>query len=86
MNEQTQKNRQRSRFLKIFIQNPKRLILYSNSENTISIVDPSTQVKSAERVAKFNTKSISNRGTFCNFFFSAEEKNLLNVSETFKNT
>ena len=30
-------------------------------------MDPFTQVKSAEHMAKFNTKSISNWGTFCNF-------------------
>ena len=30
-------------------------------------MDPFTQVKSAEHMAEFNTKSISNRGTFCNF-------------------
>ena len=33
MNEQTQNNRQRSRFLKIFIQSPKSPNLQSNSEN-----------------------------------------------------
>ena len=38
-----------------------------NLENTIWIVHPLTQVKSAEQMAKFNTKSISNRGTFSNF-------------------
>ena len=69
MNEQTQNNRQRSRFLKIFIQSPK-----SNSENTIWIVDPFTQVKSAEHMAKFNTKSISNQGTFCNFSLAPKRK------------
>ena len=34
------------------------------------MVDPFTtftQVKSAEHLTKFNTKSITNRGTFCNF-------------------
>ena len=30
-------------------------------------MDPFTQVKLAEHMAKFNTKSISNRSTFCNF-------------------
>ena len=67
-NEQTQNNRQRSGFLKIFTSNPK------SSENTISIVDPFTQVKSAEHMAKFNTKSISNRGTFCNFSLAPKRK------------
>ena len=52
-----------------FIQNPK-----SNSENTIWIVDPFTQVKSAEHMAKFNTKSISNQGTFCNFSLAPKKK------------
>ena len=43
-------------------------------KNTIWIVDPFTQVKSAEHIAKFNTKSISNRGTFCNFSLAAKRK------------
>ena len=38
-----------------------------NSRITIWIVDPFTQVKSAEYMAKFNIKSISNRSTFCSF-------------------
>ena len=46
----------------------------NNSQNTIWIVDPFTQVKSAEHMAKFNTKSISNRGTFCNFSLSPKRK------------
>ena len=79
MNEQTQNNRQRSRFLKIFIQNPKKLILKSNSENTIQIVDPFTQVKSAKHMANFNTKSISNQGTFCNFSL-APKRNIYKTS------
>ena len=37
--------------------------------NTIWTVDPFTQVKSAEHMAKFNTKSISNKGAFCIFFW-----------------
>ena len=40
-------------------------------------MDPFTQVKSARHVAKFNTKSISNWGTFCNFSledFSSKRK------------
>ena len=32
------------------------------------------QVKSAEHMAKFNTKSISNRGTFCNFSLAPKRK------------
>ena len=43
-------------------------------ENTIWIVDPFTQVKSAEHMAKFNTKSISNRSTFCNFSLARKGK------------
>ena len=43
-------------------------------ENTIWIVDPFMQVKSAEHMAKFNTKSISNRGTFCNFSLAPKRK------------
>ena len=68
MYEQTQNNSKRSRLWN-FIQNPK-----SNSENTIWIVDPFTQVKSAEHMAKFNTKSISNQGTFCNFSLAPKKK------------
>ena len=46
----------------------------NNSQNNIWIVDPFTQVKSAEHMAKFNTKSISNRGTFCNFSLASKRK------------
>ena len=74
MNEQTQNNRQRSRFLKILIQNPKSQSFKAIRKNTIWIVDPFTQVKSAEHMAKFNTNSVSNRGTFCNFSFAAKRK------------
>ena len=56
------------------IDREEKLILKSNSENTIWIVDPFTQVKSAEHMAKFNTKSISNRGTFCNFSLAPKRK------------
>ena len=38
-----------------------------NSGITIWIVDPFTQVKWAEYMAKFNVKSILNRSTFCSF-------------------
>ena len=61
-------------FLKIFIQNPKGQSFKAIRKNTIWIVDPFTQVKSAEHIAKFNTKSISNRGTFCNFSLAAKRK------------
>ena len=37
-------------------------------------MDPFTQVKSAEHMAKFNTKSISIRGTFCNFSLAPKGK------------
>ena len=37
-------------------------------------MDPFTQVKSAEHTAKFNAKSISNRGTFCNFSLAPKKK------------
>ena len=74
MNEQTQNNWQRSRFLKIFLQNPKSQSFKAIRKNTIWIVDPFTQVKSAEHIAKFNTKSISNRGTFCKFSLAAKRK------------
>ena len=37
-------------------------------------MNPFTQVKSAEHMAKFNTKSISNRGTFCNFSLAPKRK------------
>ena len=38
------------------------------------IVDPFTQVTSAKQMAKFNTKSISNQGTFCNFSLAPKRK------------
>ena len=37
-------------------------------------MDPFTQVKSAEHMAKINTKSTSNRGTFCNFSLAPKGK------------
>ena len=37
-------------------------------------MDLFTQLKSAEHMAKFNTKSISNRGTFCNFSLAPKRK------------
>ena len=43
-------------------------------QNTIWIVDPFTQLKSAEHMAKFDTTSISNRGTFCNFSLAPKRK------------
>ena len=42
-------------------------------------MDPFTQVKSAERMAKFNPKSISNQGTFCNFSL-APKRNIYKTS------
>ena len=38
------------------------------------MVDPFTQVKSAKHMANFNTKSISNQGTFCNFSLAPKRK------------
>ena len=70
MNEQTQNNRQRSRFLKIKVQKVNPLKQFGKHwivDPWIWIVDPFTQVKSAKHMAKFNTKSISNQGTFYNF-------------------
>ena len=37
-------------------------------------MDPFTQVKSAVHMAKFNTKSVSNWGTFCNFSLAPKRK------------
>ena len=37
-------------------------------------MDPFTEVKSAEHMAKSNTKSISNWGTFCNFSLAPKRK------------
>ena len=37
-------------------------------------MDPFTRVKSTEHMAKFNTKSILNRGTFCNFSLAPKRK------------
>ena len=53
------------------------------------MVDPFTQVKLTENMAKFNIKSVSNRGTFCSFSFSfllRRSQNVQNVYETFINT
>ena len=38
------------------------------------MVDPFTRVKSAKHMANFNTKSISNQGTFCNFSLAPKRK------------
>ena len=37
-------------------------------------MDPSTLAKLADHMAQFNTKSISNRSTFCNFSLAPERK------------
>ena len=37
-------------------------------------MDPFVQVTSAKHMAKFNTKSISNQGTFCNFSLAPKSK------------
>ena len=42
-------------------------------------MDPFTQVTSAKHMAKFNTKSISNQGTFCNFSL-APKRNIYKTS------
>ena len=42
-------------------------------------MDPFTQVTSAKHMAKFNTKSISNQGTFCNFSL-APKRNIFKTS------
>ena len=65
MNEQTQNNRQRNSFLKIFIQNPK-----SYSFKVIR----KTLYLGSVHASKINTKSISNRGTFCNFSLAPKRK------------
>ena len=56
-----------------------------NSRNTIWIVDPFTQVKSAEYIAKFNIKLISNLGSFYSFSCTQMSK-VQNVYETLINT
>ena len=49
------------------------LIQFKAIQETLS-VDPFTRVKSTEHMAKFSTKSISNRGTFCNFSLAPKRK------------
>ena len=49
-------------FLETFYSKTHKLILKSNSRNTNWIVDPFTQIKSAEHVTKFNIKKISREG------------------------
>ena len=62
MNKQTENNKQTNCFLKILFENP-NVFLKSNSRNTDWFVDSYPQVKSAEHVAKINSRS----GTFPNF-------------------
>ena len=72
MYEQTQNNRQRSRFLKIFIrQNPNPLKQFGKHYLDRGSVHAS-EIGCAH--AKFSTKSISNRGTFCNFSLAPKIK------------
>ena len=61
INERTHNNRQRNYFSKNFYSKAHKLILKSNSRNTNLAVDPFTQVKSAEHMAK-NIQQISNQG------------------------
>ena len=80
MNDHTQKNRQRNRFLKMFGQNLKSSSFKAICVlNIIWIVDPFTQVKSAEHIAKFNTKSILNWGAFYNFSLAPKKQFLKRV-------
>ena len=66
VNEQTENNKQTNCFLKILIRKPIRLPL--KAIHTDWIVDSYPQVKSAEHVAKINTKVVWLRsGTFPNF-------------------
>ena len=75
MNEQTQNNRQRNSFLKIFILNPK-----SYSFKVIR----KTLYLGSVHASKINTKSISNRGTFCNFSLAPKGKIYTTSKKHFK--
>ena len=48
-------------------------------------MDPFRQVKLAEHMAKFNRKSISNRGKFCNFSLAPKRKNYKRSMKHLKN-
>ena len=69
MNKQTENNKQTNCFLKILFENP-NVFLKSNSRNTDWFVDSYPQVKSAEHVAKINSRS----GTFPNFSWELYQK------------
>ena len=58
--------------LEKFYSKTHKLILKSTLRNTHCIVDPFTKIKSAGHMAKFDIKSISNRGTFCGFSFTSK--------------
>ena len=63
MNEQTQNNRQRNRFLKFLFKVQKVHPLKQFGKHCLD-----------KHMAKFNTKSISNQGTFCNFSLAPKRK------------
>ena len=87
MNKQTENNKQKNCFLKLFYSKTHKFTVKSNSRNTDWIVDSYPQVKSAEHMAKINTKIICLRsGTFPNFFFENSIKNIKKVYETFIST
>ena len=75
MNKQTENNKQKNCFLTLFYSKTHKFTVKSNSRNTDWIVDSYPQVKSAEHVAKINTKIICLRsGTFPNFFLKTLSK------------
>ena len=85
MNKPTENNKQTNCFLKIFIQKLISFTVKSNSRNTDWIVDRFPQVKSAEYMAKINTKIICLRsGAFHNFSWKLYQKYIKRLWNIYK--
>ena len=75
MNKQTENNKHTNCFLNVFYSKTHKFTVKSNSINTDWIADSYPQVKSAEHVAKIDTKIICFRsGTFPNFSWKINQK------------
>ena len=75
MNKQTENNKHTDCFLHVFYSKTHTFTVKSNSINTDWIADSYPQVKSAEHVAKIDTKIICLRsGTFPNFSWKIHQE------------
>ena len=74
MNKQTENNKHTNCFLNVFYSKTHKFTVKSNSSNTDWIVDSYPQVKSAEHVAKIDTKIMSQIGHISQFFLKNPSK------------